>query len=306
MKVPGQESANAHTGPPWTSRISGNGPSPCGSVRKAWISRPSGAVHESTVREATLDRRTSVPSLLVETTSWGRAGDDDQLGRPGRGVERDDDVPPTGAAARKNRPPARSSPIAPSRSPPRRRPPGRPSPTADARGDEGTIARQERNAHRRPTSGRRTVPSAGSIRTRSPATTRRSLQTASTTATTSLVGEPIPIPAAHPTRRASGRSRRTIDHHDPCSVPGALARFLGRDRDDAVLLAPVRLQMLRSARHRPELIGGHLHDHQSPTVRSTPSKESTSGIHGGRSSTGRSRPNPPHRTARPRDRPPRP
>ena len=271
VKVPGQESANAHTGPPWTSRISGNGPSPCGSVRKPWISRPSGAVHESTVREATLDRTTSVPSLLVETIVRG-SWPETTTSSGGRAAELSAMTmsSPTGAAARKNRPPAslvahRSFAI--------------PAvdvdleddrlQTADAGGDQDPVGSpgEERDIDTQrvgPANRRRRRDRSGA---RSPATTRRSLQTASTTATTSPVGELD----THPSCTSDSKSVRSVPADvsiitTRASVPGALARFLGRDRDDAVVLAPVRLPDVEvGATRRPELTGGHLHDHQAPT-----------------------------------------
>ena len=54
-----------------------------------------------------------------------------------------------------------------------------------------------------------------------------------------------------------------IDQHDPRAIPGALARILGRDRHDAVVLAPGRLPDVEvGTTRRPELAGGHLQDHQ--------------------------------------------
>ena len=289
MKVPGQESANAHTGPPWTSRISGNGPSPCGSVKNAWISRPSGAVHESTVREATLDRTTSVPSLLVETIVLG-SWPETTTSSGGRAAELSAMTmsSPTGAAARKNRPPAslvahRSFAIPASTSTSRTTVSNPRTPVAM----RTPSARQERNATSTPNvSGRRTVPSAGSIRTRSPATTRRSLQTASTTATTSLVGELD----THPSCTSDSKSVRSVPADVSIITTRARYQALSPGSSDAIATTQSSShqsasQMLRSARHpgrsSSEAISMIISRRR---VRSTPSKESTSGIHGGRSS----------------------
>ena len=270
MNVPGQESANAHTGPPWTLRINGNGPSPCGNVSRPWISRPSDAAQVSACREAMFDRTISVPSFVVETIVRG-SWPETTTSSGGRAAELSvmATSSPTGAAARKKPSPASrvahrsfAIPVETSTSSTTVSRPRMPVAT------RMPSARQDRNATSTSrVSGRRTSPVAGSIRSRSPATTKRSLQTASTTATTSLVGE-LDDPSQLDVRleqRPVGTGGR-IDQHDTRVVPGALAGLLGRDRHDAVVLAPCRFPDVEiGTTRRPELAGGDLQDHQAST-----------------------------------------
>ena len=92
-------------------------------------------------------------------------------------------------------------------------------------------ARQARNATSTPrVSGRRTSPLAGSIRSRSPATTKRSLQTASTTATTSLVGELD----THPSCTSVSKSVRSVAADGSISTTRAWYQALSPGSSDAI------------------------------------------------------------------------
>ena len=211
---------------------------------------------------------------------------------------------PIGAAARKNPPPAslvahRSFAI-PAVTSTSRTTVSRPRTPVAIRTPS---ARQERKATSTPVvSGRRTSPSAGSIRRRSPATTSRSLQTASTTATTSLVGELD----THPSCTSDSKSVRSVPADVSIITTRARYQALSPGSSDAIATMQssshqAASQMLRSARHagrssrRPSR-GSSAGGGCGRRPRRTPPR----GSRGAGRPTGRSRPNPPRPTARPR------